>query len=274
MSLIRFEFFSETLGLASEVNVVFSQQSKKQLGSEHRSPVLYLLHGLSDNHSAWMRKSSIERYVEDYDVTVVMPAVHRSFYRNTYSGYRYFDYVAHELPDLCKTYLQISTDPKQTFVAGLSMGGYGAFKLALTNPGQYAAAASLSGALDLVSLVDQKDELFPEWPHIFGPDQDVKGSDDDLLHLASQRMEEGTSLPKLFQCCGTEDFLYQANQNFLQHGRQIGLPLHYEEGPGEHVWSYWDAQVQRVLNWLPIDKLEKESASTPKVSTRTASELF
>lgn len=258
MALMKFEFFSETLSLASEVNVVFSQRCKKQFGPSHKSPVLYLLHGLSDNHSAWIRKSSIERYVEDYDLTVVMPAVHRSFYRNTYSGYRYFDYVAHELPKLCKTYLQISEDPAKTFVAGLSMGGYGAFKLALTNPTEFAAAASLSGALDLASLVDQKDELFPEWPHIFGPEENVKGSEDDLLHLATELMKAGSKVPDLFQCCGTEDYLYLANQSFLRHARQVGLPLHYEEGPGEHVWAYWDTQIQRVLDWLPIGTLEKE----------------
>ncbi|MBK1875408.1 alpha/beta hydrolase [Pelagicoccus mobilis] len=271
MALMNFEFFSETLSLASEVNVVFSQRSKKQLGSDHKSPVLYLLHGLSDNHSAWLRKSSIERYAEEYDLTIVMPAVHRSFYRNTYSGYRYFDYVAHELPELCKTYLQISKSPSDTFVAGLSMGGYGAFKLALTHPEQYAAAASLSGALDLASLVHQKDELFPEWPHIFGPDQNVEASEDDLLHLASERKKEGVSLPKLYQCCGTEDYLYLANQSFLSHSQKIGLPLTYEEGPGEHVWSYWDVQIQKVLEWLPIRKLEKEGSSPDTDSKAPAS---
>lgn len=264
MALMKFEFYSETLSLASEVNVVFSQRSKKQLGSKHRSPVLYLLHGLSDNHSAWIRKTSIERYVEDYDLTVVMPAVHRSFYRNTYSGYRYFDYVAHELPELCKTYLQISSEASETFVAGLSMGGYGAFKLALTYPSNYAAAASLSGALDIANLVDRKDDLFPEWPHIFGPNEDIKGSDDDLLHLASERSEEKAPIPSLFQCCGTEDYLYLPNQSFLQHARKLQLPLHYEEGPGEHEWSYWDQQIQKVLAWLPIARLEKEEPAASK----------
>lgn len=264
MALMNFEFFSETLSLASEVNVVFSQRSKKQLGAKHKSPVLYLLHGLSDNHTGWTRKSSIERYVEDYDLIVVMPAVHRSFYRNTYSGYRYFDYVAHELPELCKTYLQTSPDPSDTFVAGLSMGGYGAFKLALANPNSFAAAASLSGALDLASLVNQKDELFPEWAHIFGPNTDIRDSEDDLLHLANDRTNEKATLPKLFQCCGTEDYLYPANQSFLQHAKKIGLPLHYEEGPGEHSWDYWDAQIQRVLEWLPLQRLEKENDSRPK----------
>ncbi|EDY84529.1 Putative esterase superfamily [Verrucomicrobiia bacterium DG1235] len=273
MALIQFEFKSETLALACQVNIAFSQRIKEQLGKTHRSPVLYLLHGLSDDHSGWMRKSSIERYVENYDVVVVMPAVHRSFYRNTYSGYRYFDYIAEELPELCSSYFPISDSPANRFVAGLSMGGYGAFKLALAKPENYAAAASLSGALDLEALGGHRDELLPEWPHIFGPSQKLSSNDDDLLRLASQRIAEGDTLPKLFQCCGTEDYLYPANKSFLKHAREIGLSVHYEEGPGEHEWGYWDRQIQKVLEWLPLKQLEKQENSPFKSSPTKTTEI-
>ncbi|MDQ8184539.1 alpha/beta hydrolase family protein [Pelagicoccus sp. SDUM812002] len=259
MALIHFDFFSETLKLASSIKVAFSQRIKKQKGAGHKSPVLYLLHGLSDDHSAWTRRSNIERYVEKYDVVVVMPAVHRSFYRNTYAGHRYYDYVAQELPELCRNYFSISEEREQTFVAGLSMGGYGAFKLALSAPHNYAAAASLSGALDLAGLAEQREESLPEWPSIFGPDSEIKGSEDDLLHLATQLVSLKTPNPNLFQCCGTDDFLYPANQSFLQHTRKIGLPVDYQEGPGSHEWGYWDENIQRVLKWLPLKELEMET---------------
>ncbi len=259
MALIHFDFFSETLRLASSINVVFSQRIKKQKGPESKSPVLYLLHGLSDDHSSWTRKTSIERYVENYDVVVVMPAVHRSFYRNTHAGHRYFDYVSQELPELCRTYLPISDTREQTFVAGLSMGGYGAFKLALTQPETYAAAASLSGALDIAGLADLGNESLPEWPSIFGPDAAIKDTDDDLLHLTRELAQSNRPRPKLFQCCGTEDYLYPANQSFLANARAAQLPIEYEEGPGTHEWGYWDTNIQHVLSWLPLDELETEA---------------
>ncbi len=258
MALIQFDFFSETLRLSSSINVVFSQRIKIQKGPSHKSPVLYLLHGLSDDHTAWTRKTSIERFVEQYDLVVVMPAVHRSFYRNTYAGHRYYDYVAKELPEICRNYLSISQDPAQTFVAGLSMGGYGAFKLALANPERYAAAASLSGALDIASLSDLREDFLPEWLSIFGPQASIKDTEDDLLHLASQIRESAAHPPRLYQCCGTEDYLYPANQSFLAHARRLGLDIEYSEGPGNHEWGYWDAQIQRVLDWLPLEKLENE----------------
>ncbi|MDQ8198393.1 alpha/beta hydrolase family protein [Pelagicoccus enzymogenes] len=262
MALIHFDFFSETLRLSSSIKVAFSQRIKQQKGSDHRSPVLYLLHGLSDDHTTWTRRTSIERYAEAYDVTVVMPAVHRSFYRNTHAGHRYYDYVAHELPKICQRYFSISENRDDTFVAGLSMGGYGAFKLALSNPDRYAAAASLSGVLDIAALAGDREERLPDWPSIFGPEAVIQNSEDDLLHLASKlKAENRADIPALYQCCGTEDYLYLANQSFLAHSRSIGLELDYEEGPGAHEWGYWDASIQRVLNWLPLQQLESDLAT-------------
>lgn len=271
MALIHFDFFSETLRLSCSLNVAFSQRIKKQKGPDHKSPVLYLLHGLSDDHSIWMRRTSIERYVENYDVTVVMPAVHRSFYRNTHSGHRYYDYVSEELPEICKNYFSITDDPSQTFVAGLSMGGYGAFKLALSKPDKYAAAASLSGVLDIASLADQRDEMLPDWHSIFGPDIDIEGSEDDLLHLATKLSATNRPIPKLFQCCGTEDFLYPANQSFHAHSQKLGIDLHYQESPGAHEWGYWDQSIQQVLKWLPLEELEMEQSEAPRASSSKAS---
>lgn len=261
MALIHFDFFSETLRLSSSLKVAFSQRIKKQWGHGHKSPVLYLLHGLSDDHTGWTRRTSIERYVENYDVVVVMPGVHRSFYRNTHAGHRYYDYVSQELPQICRDYFSISDAPSQTFVAGLSMGGYGAFKLALANPESYGAAASLSGALDIVGLAEHREERLPEWASIFGPETEVQHSEDDLLYLASKLKDApSTTLPKLFQCCGTEDYLYLANQSFLRHARAIGLAVDYEEGPGSHEWGYWDLKIQRVLDWLPLEQLDAEGS--------------
>lgn len=259
MALIQFEFRSETLGIASQINVVFSQEIKTQRGNSHRSPVLYLLHGLSDDHSSWLRKSCIERYAEAYDLVVVMPGVHRSFYRNTHAGHRYFDYLSSEVPELCKSYFPISETPEETFVAGLSMGGYGAFKLALSQPQNYAAAASLSGALDLSALAHHREELLPEWASVFGPENTLAGTEDDLLHLAATSAASGVALPKLYQCCGTEDYLYPANQNFRAQAQKQGLPLDYYEGPGDHEWGYWDREIQNVLEWLPLERLETKT---------------
>lgn len=250
MALVQCRFYSEVLNLSTAMNVILPQPPEIQPGRTY--PVLYLLHGLSDDETIWQRRTSIERYVRYINLAVVMPAVQRSFYTDMVCGYRYWTFVSEELPVLARSFFPLSAARKDTFVAGLSMGGYGAFKLALTYPDRYAAAASLSGALDLADLTRvEHDDWLAEMEIIFGPLDRLVGSNNDLFHLARQAAAAPLR-PRLYQCCGTEDFLYQDNRRFKELAMSLGLDLTYEEGPGEHEWGYWDQQIQRVLNWLPL----------------------
>ena len=247
MALIQCDFFSESLGFSTTMNVILPQPARE------RYRVLYLLHGMSDDHTIWCRRTSIERYVDPLGLAVVMPAVHRGYYTDMAAGYRYWTFISEELPALARSFFPLSHKREDTFVAGLSMGGYGAFKLALRKPTRFAAAASLSGALDIATPSDlASDEWRPEMERIFGPLDQLAGSPNDLLHVARQFGRTKGPKPKLYQWCGTEDFLYGQNVSFRDHARTLGLDLTYEEGSGEHVWSYWDTQIQRVLEWLPL----------------------
>jgi S-formylglutathione hydrolase FrmB len=165
-------------------------------------------------------------------------------------GNNYWTFVSEELPRLCRSFFPLSERREDTFVAGLSMGGYGAFKLALRKPEMFSYAASLSGALD---IANRRHDL-PLFQRIFG-ESGPKGTDNDLLALLdplAKAMQEGKPVPQLYQCCGTEDFLYEDNQTFRDACTRAGLPLTYEEGPGSHEWGYWDAKIQDVLKWLPL----------------------
>ena len=139
MALIHCDFFSEVLHLSTSVVVILPQPAPSQngttgCGGSHKHPTLYLLHGLSDDHTIWQRRTSIERYVSLLDLAVVMPAVHRSFYTDMAHGYRYWTFISEELPALARSFFPLSDAREDNFVAGLSMGGYGAFKLGLTHP--------------------------------------------------------------------------------------------------------------------------------------------
>jgi S-formylglutathione hydrolase FrmB len=135
------------------------------------------------------------------------------------------------------------------------MGGYGALKLALTHPERFAAAASLSGATDIAEVVrvKKKDPLNKAWLEemrtVFGDLREVPGSKHDLFRLA-KKVSRGPVRPRLYQCCGTEDFLYADNIRFRDFVRKLPLDLTYEEGPGEHNWAYWDLMIQNVLGWM------------------------
>lgn len=257
MILNEVRFFSETLGLMSTMHVLLPQRTMADAGRK-RTPkyrTLYLLHGHSDDHTAWQRWTSIERYVEDLNLAVVMPAVHLSFYNDMAHGNKYWQFISEEVPTLVRDMFSLSSRREDNFVAGLSMGGYGAFKLALTHPDRYAAAASLSGAVDISEVVkpvknDPENKAWQaEMRTVFGDLSKVPSSKHDLFTLA-KKVSRGPVKPRLYQCCGTEDFLYADNIRFRDFVSKSPLDLTYEEGPGEHNWAYWDKMIQNVLAWM------------------------
>ena len=257
MALIQCDFHSDVLGMASSMNVILPQQSTTQIGmaggtSKAQYPVLYLLHGLSDDHSIWGRRTSIERYVAGMNLAVVMPNVHRSFYADMKNGGRYWEFISEELPQIVKSFFPVSSRREDTFAAGLSMGGYGAFKLALRCPEKFAAAASLSGAADIYGLWKENDNFDKDMNLIFGTKEEFLDSENDLFKLSLELKESGRNIPMLFQACGTEDFLYEGNLKFRDYLRNLGYDLHYQESPGTHCWDFWDDNIQDVLKWLPI----------------------
>lgn len=248
MALFHCHFGSSTLGLACSADVILPNNRKDP---NRPLATLWLLHGLSDDHTIWQRRTSIERYVEAYRLAVVMPAVDRSWYADMQHGLKYWTYISEELPKQMRQYFPLSAQRKDNFVAGLSMGGYGAFKLALNLPERFAAAASLSGALDMNGIwmsAERKDMLR------LISNKAPKGTSNDLLHVATKLARSRKPQPRLFQWCGTEDFLYQDNLRFRDHARKLGLKVDYSEGPGGHSWDRWDEQIQKVLAWIGAEK--------------------
>ncbi|MEM1098703.1 MAG: alpha/beta hydrolase family protein [Planctomycetota bacterium] len=260
MALLNVNFFAESLGMSSDLTVILPQTTTSQIGltvkgGDGPMPVLYLLHGLSDDHTIWLRRTAIERYVAPMGLAVVMPNVHRSFYADMAQGGKYFTYVTEELPRVMRSFFRISERREDTFVAGLSMGGYGAFRCALTFPERYAAAASLSGAVDRTTeRATPSDSIDHALRLAFGDPDRYAGSEHDLLHLASELVRRGDDRPALYQCCGDADFLFDQNRAFLAHCQTLGLDVDHAWHEGAtHEWSYWDRQIRDVLAWLPLD---------------------
>jgi len=257
MALIQCGFYSEALQLNVSTQVLLPQKLEGQVG---RLPgevkggtwkTLWLLHGMSDDETTWVRRTSIERYAGMYGVAVVMPAVNRSYYADMAHGLKYWTYISEELPRLMRSYFPLALGRENNFAAGLSMGGYGAFKLALNFPEQFCAAASLSGALDPISEALIKNaSRNEEMKMIFGSKAKVTGSENDLFHLARKVAKSKGPKPRLFQCCGTEDFLYKDNLRFRDEAKKLKLDLTYTEGPGSHEWGYWDARIQDALRFF------------------------
>jgi S-formylglutathione hydrolase FrmB len=249
-------FYSDTLASRCSMNVLLPQRKVREAHQNYHPPfrVLYLLHGYSDDHLVWHHRTSIEWYAEGLNLAVVMPSVQNSFYTDMAHGGKYFTFLTEELPSLLHELFPISTKREETFVAGLSMGGYGAFKLAFSRPDLYAAAASLSGAVDIRERVKVNDEpnnqaWLDNMRNNFGDLAKISGSPHDLfelVHLCSPLAVK----PRLFQCCGTEDFLYADNIRFRDLIQSLGFDYTYTESSGDHRWEYWDMMIQEVLAWL------------------------
>lgn len=247
---LELNFHSRELGRQVRANVIIPEQFRD---TNESYKTLWLLHGLTDDHSAWMRNSSIERYANDFGIAVVMPNVDRSWYTNTAYDANYFNYVAKELPEVCrKLFKGMSEKREDNIVGGLSMGGYGAVKLALSCPEQYGACISLSGSFD-VTRVGRNYNL-NEWRSIFGFDIDkaleLAGSEHDLFALAERNKKEGRAFPKLYLWCGTEDFLVDMNYLFDKHLSSLDVPHVLKVSEGNHSWKWWDLHIQNALKYV------------------------
>ncbi|GIP30022.1 tributyrin esterase [Paenibacillus sp. J23TS9] len=251
MAHITIDTGSPTLRMTTSIHVI----SPVDTGIPTNS-TLYLLHGAGDNASTWHRLTTVELYAAKYGCTVIMPEVNRSYYTDMEYGLDYFYYVTQELPEICGRLFRLNDDPKKTFVAGLSMGGYGAMKAALTYPDRYAKAVSLSGVTDIQQRLrdpNMEPGMAKEMQAVFGTELTIK-PDQDLYALAAKLIEEGGELPPVLCCCGTEDPFIGMNREFAAYMQKTPFDFKYAEGPGTHDWLFWEEHLKTAFDFLFNEK--------------------
>lgn len=249
MALFHLVYFSDVLGVQTPVDVIIPEGKQgigvDATGEEKLPAVLYLLHGYSDDQTIWQRRTSVERYAASHNLAIVMPGVNHSFYCNEEYGERYWDYVSQELPMMMHRFFRLSDKPEDTFVAGLSMGGYGAMKLALNQPERFGAAASFSGAVDIASTRQRHNH---NWKRITGG-KSIKGTENDLFHMLKANAE-APHKPRLYVSCGTADFLYGQHKKFIPALKKAGWDVTaYEEPDATHEWGFWDREIRKFIEF-------------------------
>lgn len=275
MALFQCKIFSRALHRSVSVNVILPLPTGGNAppGADihypkqgEKYPVLYLLHGFSGDESDWMRYSRIECYAQTKNIAVIMPDAYNSFYENTPCGAAYADYITQELPVAMEAVFPISSRREHRFIAGLSMGGSGALRLALQNPEKYAAAASLSGAMHpRKSRSSGRSAARNNQWREFAYGENFKNfvpEVSDIKVLLDEKLAQKVELPRIYQCCGTEDFVYEDNLSFRNFALSRGVDLTWEEGPGAHNFDFWDSYIRRIMDWLPITgRLVDETAA-------------
>lgn len=264
MALIRMNLLSRSLMRTVNVNVILPADKLVVSGESMRTgpyQTLYLLHGLLGSENDWISGTAIQRWAEERDLAVVMPAGENSFYVDHEDAHDYYgQFIGSELVALTRKMFPLSERREVTFLAGLSMGGYGALRNGLKRDQVFGCVAALS-APDPVADVDRLETKTPKltqsksfFESRFGPADQVRGSDKDVLWLAQKLCDEGRELPKLFLACGKQDPLLEGNRRMKAAFQKLGFPVHYEERAGGHDWDFWNAEIRRVLDWLPLQE--------------------
>jgi S-formylglutathione hydrolase FrmB len=240
MAFCDLHFWSPSLQKQAAAYVILPEDANKR----GPYPVYYLLHGLSDDHTIWLRRTSIERYVSNLPLIVVMPDGERGFYTDAQEGLAFESSITKDLIGLIDRTFPTKAERGGRAIGGLSMGGYGAVKLALKNPNLFCSANSHSGAVAFGhNKMDGKDPFTTEFRRVLG-ENPVDGPN-DCFSLA-HRIDRAQA-PALRIDCGTEDFLIQSNRDFHAHLEKEGIAHEYQEFPGSHEWGYWDKHVQEAL---------------------------
>jgi putative tributyrin esterase len=218
-----------------------------------RYPVLYLLHGLTGHYSDWTTRTNVADYAAQYRIIVVTPEGNNGWYSDSLStpADRYESYILKELmPDVDKRYRTIQARYGRA-IAGLSMGGYGAFKFGLQHPGTFVFVGSLSGAFEATRFAEKDTPAgtpFESVLRVFGPPGSPQRKANDLFEMVKDLpASRVASLPYFYFDCGTEDPLFSSNRELDELMLQKKIPHEYRELPGGHTWVYWDQQVQEVL---------------------------
>lgn len=237
MAHIRCDFRSEALDMGTSMTIVLPENRDM-----FDVNVVYLLHGLADNCTGWSRYTSVERYARKYEIALVIPEVQRSFYTDMEYGLKYFTFVHDELPQICKKFFGFSNKPSETYVMGLSMGGYGALKCLFTTPERYAGCGAFSAVTDINSREKEaRTQRSRERMAIFG--SEISESSDLFSILNSVK----TKISPCYIACGEQDDLYFQSESIVEALKAKGVATTFEHWEGTHNWDFWDKAVARCF---------------------------
>jgi putative tributyrin esterase len=272
MAVVKMNFLSKNLGMQTNISLFLPSFSYRDFVNNKldiyipgvKFQTLYLLHGGSGDDSDYLNLTNIACYAEEQRIAVVMPCDYNHFYTDDLKGPRYWKYVSEELPLICQSFFPLSEKREDNFIAGLSMGGYGAMKTGIMNCERYAAVLCMSGAAINPDKIkgfpdrgkERKGDILPMIPleMIFGDLDKYKNSSYDVWYFARLNAEQGKKLPKFFLTVGDQDYSKEYVDDAYHYLTSLGYETFCEVVPGYgHEWDFWDLTLKKALEkWLPI----------------------
>ena len=271
MALIQCNFNSKSLMRTVPLQVVLPTDKIMFPGQpepeEKPFKTLYLLHGIFGNYTDWVSRTRLQSWAENRNLCVVMPSGDNSFYvDNRKTSALYGSFIAKDLIEFTRRSFPLSRKREDTFIGGLSMGGFGAIVNGLQHPETFGRVVGLSAALVLNEQnlnAEYTDFLMTNrgyYESVFGDLDKVLGGENDYTALA-ERGADRADKPRVYLACGTEDGLIAPNYQFRDKLIELGYDVTWEEGPGGHDWTFWDEYILKALEWLPLGDISQGISS-------------
>ncbi len=216
---------------------------------------LILLHGLTGTDTDWLYGGVAQEISKQYNLAVFMPTVGNSYYLDRgYAGGNYASFIGEELPDYIRKTFGYCQSREKTMIAGLSMGGFGSIHTALAFPENFFSCIALSSGLVIREIAEtgtRKTSVMPDQMvrDIFGDPKTLLASDKNPEVLYRRLKKEGKEIPSIYLAIGTEDLLYENNQEFRSFLEKENADYYYEEGPGVHNWDFWNEYLPKGIEW-------------------------
>lgn len=252
MAFFEAEFYSQSL-IRPVTFKMFLPNDPREGEADGRIRTLFLLHGYTGAAGWWGH----ERLAEKYRVALVMPNGENAFYLDGLStGHKYATFVGEELVQYVRRTFGLAMKPDETGICGLSMGGFGALHTALAYPETFGMAGAMSSALIVHEVAGMKPgesngvANYEYYRECFGEPEKAEKSDANPEVLVERLKASGRPIPKIYMCCGTEDFLLEENRSFHQFLTRQEVPHVYQEGPGRHDDAFWDEYTPRIIEWM------------------------
>ena len=265
MAAIEVNFYSNSLMRTATVNVIIPTDKRTDLGqlaAPEKFPVLYLLHGILGNYTDWISGTTVQSLADQYDLCVVMPSGDNKFYvDSSKTGDRYGKFISEELPDFIERTFPVYRDREHSFIAGLSMGGFGACVNGLKHPEKFSCIGLFSAALIKDNILKSRNQNVQDlltrknYETIFDLDdaKEFEGSVNDYDQLA-ENLKDAENKPLIWMACGTQDSLHKADAAFAKKLKKLGLEVTWSEWKGKHDWIFWQECIMKFIPWLPIEK--------------------
>jgi len=262
MAFIQTSFYSQEIArVTSFLAVIPNDQAPAWIENNpnYKRPMksLYLLHGYTASQWEWLLNSKVQDLALKYNIAIIMPSGDNHFYVDGKgTGNKYGRYTGIELVNYTRKLFGLSDRKEDTFIGGLSMGGFGAIRTGIKYSNTFGKLFALSSALIVNGIMNMPEGSSNEvadydyYSYVFGNLDKLKESENNPEYLLRLKKRNNEVIPGIYMACGTEDFLLNPNREFYEFLKSEQVEATYMESTGNHNFDFWNQYLEPAMTWL------------------------